>query len=91
MYDPLGVRMKDHYEKRVQTSLPRRTHTIIRIDGKAFHTYTRGLERPYDKRLMDDMAETARFLCQEIQGARIAYTQSDEISLLLTDFGTRQT
>jgi tRNA(His) guanylyltransferase len=89
--DPMGDRMKGDYEARAQTQLPRRTHTIIRIDGKAFHTYTRGLDKPYDKRLMDDMAETTRFLCQEIQGARVGYTQSDEISILLTDYATRQT
>jgi tRNA(His) 5'-end guanylyltransferase len=87
----MGDRMKGDYERRTQIELPRRTHTLIRIDGKAFHTYTRGLERPYDKTLMDDMAETTRFLCQEIQGARVGYTQSDEISILLTDFATRQT
>jgi tRNA(His) guanylyltransferase len=89
--DPMGDRMKGDYEARAQTQLPRRTHTIIRIDGKAFHTYTRGLDKPYDKRLMDDMTETAWHLCQEIQGARVGYTQSDEISILLTDFATRQT
>lgn len=89
--DPMGDRMKGDYESRVQAYLPRRTHTLIRIDGKAFHTYTRGLDKPYDKALMDDMAETTRFLCQQIQGARVGYTQSDEISLLLTDFATRQT
>lgn len=89
--DPMGDRMKGDYEGRAQTHLPRRTHTIIRIDGKAFHTYTRGLDKPYDKRLMDDMALTAQFLCHEIQGARVAFVQSDEISILLTDFANRQT
>lgn len=89
--DPMGDRMKGDYEGRAQTRLPRRTHTIIRIDGKAFHTYTRGLDKPYDKKLMDDMAETTQFLCQEIQGARVGFTQSDEISILLTDYATRQT
>lgn len=91
MKDPLGDRMKDQYERRAQAFLPRRTHTIIRLDGKAFHTYTRGLDRPYDKQLMDDMAKTTRYLCQEIQGAQVGYTQSDEITLLLTDFATNQT
>jgi tRNA(His) 5'-end guanylyltransferase len=78
--------MKGQYEDRYRFMLPRRTYTIIRLDGKAFHTYTRGLERPFDVRFMNDMAETATFLCDEIQGAQFAYTQSDEISLLLTDF-----
>jgi tRNA(His) guanylyltransferase len=89
--DSLGDRMKDQYERRAQTHLPRRTYTIIRLDGKAFRSYTRGLQRPYDKQLMDDMAETTRYLCQEVQGCRFGYTQSDEITLLLTDFATNKT
>lgn len=84
--DPLGTRMKAQYEVRSQTHLPRRTTTVIRLDGKAFHSYTRGLERPFDQGLMDDMDETARRLCYQIQGAKIAYVQSDEISIILTDF-----
>lgn len=84
--DPLGDRMKAQYEHRARQYLPRRTYTIIRLDGKTFHTYTRGLDRPYDKQLMDDLAEVAVFLCREISGTRLAYAQSDEISLVLTDF-----
>lgn len=89
--DSLGDRMKDSYENRTRYALPRRTHTIIRLDGKAFHTYTRGLDRPCDAQFMYDMGTTALFLCKNIEGARLAYTQSDEISLLLTDFGTPKT
>lgn len=86
MKDALGDRMKSQYENRTRYFLPRRTYTIIRLDGKAFHTYTKGCERPFDKHLIHAMDETATFLCQEIQGARMAFVQSDEISLLLTDF-----
>jgi tRNA(His) guanylyltransferase len=86
MKDKLGDRIKSFYEERSKTFLPRRTFSIIRIDGKAFHTYTRGLEKPYDKQLMSDMDETAKFLCENIQGAKMAYVQSDEISILITDF-----
>lgn len=86
MQDDLGNRMKGQYEDRTRYSLPRRTYTIIRLDGKAFHTFTRNMKRPYDENLMKIMDETAKFLCEEIQGAQFAYTQSDEISLLLTDF-----
>lgn len=86
--DSLGARMKDQYELRARQMLPRRTFTVIRLDGKAFHTYTRGLDRPYDKQLMDDLACTAKFLCGEIQGCKLAYCQSDEISLILADFDT---
>ena len=86
MKDTLGDRMKDFYENRTRFLLPRRTFTVIRIDGKAFHTYTKGLKRPFDDTLMNDMDETAVFLCENIQGARFAYVQSDEISVLMTDF-----
>jgi len=86
MKDQLGDRMKDFYEDRTRYKLGRRTNTIIRIDGKAFHTYTKGLNRPFDSGLMEDMNKTAEFLCQNIQGAKFAYVQSDEISILVTDY-----
>lgn len=84
--DALGERMKENYEFRARTMLPRRTHTIIRIDGKCFSSYTRGLDRPFDRQLMDDMGATTEFLAREVSGCRLAYTQSDEISLILADF-----
>lgn len=86
MRDALGNRMKEFYEDRTRIKLPRRTFTIIRVDGKAFHTYTKGLERPFDAGLIQDMNETAAYLCQNIQGAKLAYVQSDEISVIVTDF-----
>jgi tRNA(His) guanylyltransferase len=63
--DSLGDRMKGDYENRTRTLLPRRTYTLIRIDGKAFHTYTRSCERPYDVELMADMDATAIALCED--------------------------
>lgn len=91
MNDNLGNRMKTQYENRVKHYLPRRTYTIIRIDGKAFHTYTRGLTRPFDEQFCNDMDSTALYLCENVQGAKFAYVQSDEISLLLTDFDKIET
>ena len=81
----LGDRMKD-LERRTKTVLPRRCYTLIRLDGKAFHTYTQGCRRPFDEDLRRAMQETTRRLCVGIQGAKLAYTQSDEITILLTDF-----
>ena len=78
--------MKDFYEDRTRYKLARRTNTIIRIDGKAFHTYTKGLQRPFDQGLMEDMNKTTEYLCQNIQGAKFGYVQSDEISILITDY-----
>lgn len=89
--DPLGDRMKAQYENRTRYYLPRRTYTVIRLDGKAFHSYTRGLERPFDEQFMTDMLWTTRFLCSEVAGCRLGYTQSDEISLVLTDFTSPKT
>ena len=86
MKDQLGDRMKDFYEDRTRFKLVRRTNTIIRIDGKAFHTYTKGLKRPFDEGLMEDMNKTTEYLCQNIQGAKFGYVQSDEISILITDY-----
>lgn len=86
MKDELGDRMKEYYENRTRIMLPRRTYTIIRIDGKAFHTYTKGMNKPFDDGLMQDMDETAIYLCKKIQGAKLGFVQSDEISILMTDF-----
>jgi tRNA(His) 5'-end guanylyltransferase len=78
--------MKTFYEDRTKFLLPRRTYTIIRIDGKAFHTYTKGLNQPFDDGLIEDMDATACYLCKNIQGSKFGYVQSDEISILMTDF-----
>ncbi len=87
----LGDRMKEFYEDRFRYYVPRRTYTLIRIDGKAFHTYTKGLVSPFDDGLIADMNETAAYLCKNIQGAKFGYVQSDEISILITDFDERDT
>ena len=91
MIDSLGDRMKNYYENRSRISLLRRAYTLIRCDGKAFHTYTSKLERPFDVGLIEDMNQTAAYLCKNIMGAKFAYVQSDEISILLTDFETIST
>ena len=84
--DELGKRMKENYEKINDYKLTRRTPVIIRIDGKAFHTFTKGFNKPFDTILMKTMQETMKALCENIQGCVLGYTQSDEISLLLIDY-----
>ena len=84
--DELGNRMKRNYEDITRYYLPRRTHTIIRLDGKAFHTLTRGMQKPFDYDFIDAMNYTSFMLCENIQGAVLAFTQSDEISILLQDY-----
>ena len=89
--DELGTRMKEYYEQIPKTKLMRRTPVIIRIDGKAFHTFTRGFEKPFDEILIQSMQETTKYLCENIQGCVLGYTQSDEISLILIDYQTFHT
>jgi tRNA(His) 5'-end guanylyltransferase len=89
--DGLGDRMKNNYENRAKTYLLRRTPVIIRLDGKAFHTFTRGFVKPFDARLMRVMQETTLELCRNIQGCVFGYTQSDEITLVLVDYNALDT
>jgi tRNA(His) 5'-end guanylyltransferase len=84
--DSLGDRMKGNYENRSKTYLVRRMPVIIRLDGKAFHTFTRGFNKPFDEVMMQTMQQTTLKLCQEIQGCVFGYTQSDEITLVLVDY-----
>ncbi len=87
----LGDRMKEFYENRTKMLLNRRTITIIRLDGKGFSKFTKNLIKPFDDGFSDDMDATAAFLCENIQGAKFAYTQSDEISVVLCDYDTLET
>lgn len=84
--DELGKRMKEFYEQVPKYRLTRRTPVMIRIDGKAFHTFTRGFERPFDEVFNNAMNRTMEHLCENIQGCIFGYRQSDEISLVLSDY-----
>lgn len=86
VHDELGIRMKTYYEQIPKTKLMRRTPVAIRLDGKAFHTFTRGFEKPFDEVLGNAMRETMKYLCENIQGCVFGYTQSDEITLILVDY-----
>lgn len=89
--DSLGDRMKKYYEEIPKAKLMRRTPVIIRIDGKAFHSFTRGMQKPFDEILIQTMQETTKYLCENIQGCVFGYTQSDEISLVLIDYQKLET
>lgn len=84
-YGAFDKRMKK-YEFVSRHYLTTRTPVIIRIDGKAFHTFTRGFQRPFDDVLSKTMQETMKYLCENIQGCVLGYTQSDEITLVLVDY-----
>jgi len=91
MKDSLGDRIKHNYENRNRSYLLRRTPVIMRLDGKAFHTLTRNCNKPFDIEFSSAMIYAGHKLLKEIQGAECAYTQSDEISILITDYETLET
>ena len=82
-YDTLDDRMKNAYENRYRMYLPDRIPVIIRLDGKAFHSFTRGLKKPFDALFIKTMQDTMEYLCSNIQGCKFGYVESDEISLCL--------
>lgn len=86
----LGDRMKK-YEEATRFVLPLRTFTILRIDGRSFHTYLRDAEKPFDLAFVAQMGLVTEALCQEVTGTLFAYAQSDEISLVIADFARPDT
>ena len=88
--DSLGDRMKDYYENAFKHKLPMRMPVIMRVDGKAFHSFTRGFAA-FDTYFIKSMQRTAQYLWKNIATAQIAYVQSDEISLLLHNYKRLET
>ena len=86
--DSLGDRMKN-YENITRNYLTSKLPVIIRIDGKAFHSFTHGFKKPFDDILVKSMQDTMKYLCENIQGCVLGYTQSDEITLVLVDYQNR--
>lgn len=82
----LGDRMKNNYENVNRFYLTRRMPIVIRMDMKAGHTFTKGMKKPFDDIFVKTMQETMKYLCENIQGCVLGYTQSDEISLVLVDY-----
>jgi tRNA(His) guanylyltransferase len=87
----LEDRMKEFYENRTRIYLPRRSDIIIRLDGRGFSKFTKRFKKPFDEDFINMMNETAKYVCENISGCKIAYVQSDEISLLITDYDTPET
>lgn len=83
--DSLGNRMRG-YENVNRNYLLKRTPVILRLDGKTFHTFTRGFKKPFDDILVKTMQGTMKYLCENIQGCVLGYTHSDEITLVLIDY-----
>ena len=91
MPDSLGDRMKRNYEGPARLYLTRRTPVIVRVDGRAFHTFTRNFQKPFSPTLTNAMVGAALTVASEMQGCKLGYVQSDEASFLLTDYDELQT
>ncbi len=83
--ETLSNRMKK-YEFINRNYLIKKIPVIIRLDGRSFHSFTRGCNKPFDKNIMNSMVNASLKLFEEIQGCKLSYIQSDEVSFLLTDF-----
>ena len=90
VHDELGKRMKA-YEDESNRKLVKKLPVIIRVDGRAFHTFAKKLEKPFDDLLIESMQETMRYLCKHVAGCVLGYCQSDEISLLIQDYKNEET
>ncbi len=88
MINLLNKRMQSYYEEPAKHRLTRRTPVIVRVDGRAFHTFTRNFQKPFDQRLIDAMIVSATEVVGEMQGFKLAYVQSDEASFVMTDYDT---
>lgn len=87
--DALGTRMKS-YEYVTRKYLERKSPVILRLDGKAFHSFTRGLKKPFDEIFVKSMQDTMKYLCENIQGCVLGYCQSDEVTLVLVDYQSEE-
>jgi tRNA(His) guanylyltransferase len=90
MNDSLGGRIK-RYEAAYNYLLTPKSCVVLRVDGKAFHTWTRGMNRPFDEPFIEAMVEATKLTAAEMMGFKLAYVQSDEASFLLTDFDRHET
>lgn len=88
--DSLGNRMKS-YERVYNPRLLPNSPLFIRVDGKAFHTFTRGAQKPYDSRIIEAMVYAAKNTAKVMSGFKLGYVQSDEATFMLTDYDTFET
>lgn len=83
----IGSRIK-RYEAASHSILLPRSYAVLRVDGKAFHTFTRNMKRPFDEKLIEAMVSAGERVAKEMMGFKLGYHQSDEFTFVLTDTDT---
>ena len=86
----LGTRIKKYEQCSDITLLPR-GYIVIRVDGKSFHTFTKGMEKPFDQKFIDAMVNTGIRCSRKMQGFKMGYHQSDEFTFILSDMDSYET
>lgn len=84
MTNSIGDRIKK-YEEVSRGVLSPRSYVVIRVDGKAFHTFTKHCDKPFDLKLIEAMVATGEKCAKEMQGFKVGYHQSDEFTFILSD------
>lgn len=81
-----------YYRSLTDYRLLPKSYVIVMLDGRSFSKIIKNkYEKPFDDKFIRFMNETARYLCQNVANCKFAYVQSDEISLLLSDFDSTDT
>lgn len=80
MQDDLGTRLKGYEAVSTSRKAFKGQPLVARLDGRGFHTFCKGLTKPFDDRLSKLMQRVMRDLVERF-GASVGYTQSDEITL----------
>lgn len=81
----LGDRIK-RYEASYHRVATVRTPLMVRVDGREFHSFTRGMNRQFDENIIGAMVSAAADVANEMQGFKAGYVQSDEATFCLTDY-----
>ena len=91
IFNTLGDRM-NYYRSKAEVRLQPKSYVLAMLDGKNFsNRWKNKLNKPFDDGFISDMNETAKYLCENIAGCKLAFVQSDEINLFLCDYEREET
>lgn len=86
----LGNRIKE-YEAVSRYMLMNKSYVVVRVDGKAFHTFTKDMNKPFDEKFIEAMVKAGEETSKVIMGFKLGYHQSDEFTFILSDRDSDET